>query len=179
MDLNLNPRLGNVMASRRKVLLAGMVIMTSGIVTSSLPAFALPTLADNIVPFMQLSRLLVNHRLDEQMGQRMLALLQEEESGLADNLQQILVIARAKNAKIVEDFFPDIPAGKLQTLAHKIIFGWYTGSLAPTRTAKTFAFEQALTWQTTTDVITIPSYGISGPNNWLRPNAPLSAMPNF
>ncbi|WP_338564899.1 sugar dehydrogenase complex small subunit [Erwinia sp. E_sp_W01_6] len=59
------------------------------------------------------------------------------------------------------------------------MFGWYTGSLEPTRAAKSFAFEQALTWQTTLDTITIPSYGISGPNNWQRINTPVLPLPTF
>lgn len=109
----------------------------------------------------------------------MLVLLQHEESTLIDDIHKLLVIARQNNARVVEDFFPTIPVGRLQDLAYKIIFGWYTGSLAPTRTAKCFAFELALTWQTTSDAITVPSYAISGPNNWSRPNVPLSNMPTF
>lgn len=167
------------MLSRRKVLLAGAVIIAGGVVTSALPSFALAATSDTFTPFMQISRLLVNHQLDQAVGQRMFTLLAAEEGGLGDNLNQLLAIASAQNARVVEDFFPSIPQGKLQDLAHKIIFGWYTGSLEPTRTAKTFAFEQALTWHTTLDVITVPSYGISGPNNWHRVNTPVLPVPTF
>ncbi|ADU71680.1 conserved hypothetical protein (plasmid) [Pantoea sp. At-9b] len=170
---------GKIQLSRRKVLLSGAVIIASGLVTSALPSFALAQPSPGFAPFMQISRLLVNHQLDDAVGQRMLALLDSEEQGLLDNINQLLAIARAHNAFKVEDFFPAIPQGKLQDLAHKIIFGWYTGSLAPTRSAKTFAYEQALTWHTTLDVITIPSYGISGPNNWQRANTPVLPVPQF
>ncbi|WP_338563620.1 sugar dehydrogenase complex small subunit [Erwinia sp. E_sp_B01_3] len=173
------PSSGNVQLSRRQVLLAGAVIMAGGVMTSVLPRFALADASEHFTPFMQLSRLLVNHQLDEAVGQRMLRLLAAQEKGLPDNLNQLIAIARAHNARIVEDFFPAIPQGELQDLAHKIIFGWYTGSLEPTRAAKSFAFEQALTWQTTLDTITIPSYGISGPNNWQRINTPVLPLPTF
>lgn len=170
---------GKVKLSRRQVLLAGAVIMASGAVTSTLPSFVFADTSTAFTPFMQISRLLVNHALDEAVGQRMLALLETEEQGLLDNINQLLAIARVSDARVVEEFFPSIPQGKLQDLAHKIIFGWYTGSLASTRSAKTFAFEQALTWHTTMDVITIPSYGISGPNNWQRVNTPVLPLPTF
>jgi len=168
-----------VSLSRRKVLMAGAIILASGITTSALPAFALPSQSEQLTSFMQLSRLLVNHQLDDGVGQRMLALLIEENPTLADSIRQILAIAHQHQATRVEDFFAAIPQGPLNELAHKIIFGWYTGSLEPTRSAKTFAFEQALSYHTTLDVITIPSYGLSGPNNWSRPNTPVANMPRF
>lgn len=172
---------GKVQLSRRKVLLSGAVIIAGGMATAALPSFAIasPKASKSFSPFMQISRLLVNHQLDEAVGQRMLALLESEEQGLLDNFTQLIAIARSRDAVKVEDFFSVIPQGELQDLAYKIIFGWYTGSLAPTRTAQTFAFEQALTWQTTLDVITIPSYGISGPNNWQRVNTPVLPVPQF
>lgn len=172
---------GKVQFSRRKVLLSGAVIIAGGVVTSALPSFVMAESkpSKSFSPFMQISRLLVNHQLDEAVGQRMLAVLESEEQGVLENIYQLIAIARSRNASIVEDFFPAIPQGELQDLAYKIIFGWYTGSLTPMRTAKTFAFEQALTWQTTLDVITIPSYGISGPNNWQRVNTPVLPVPQF
>lgn len=170
---------GKVDLSRRKILLTGAVVMTGGLITSALPKFAFAEMSKSFDPFMQISRLLVNHLLDDAVGQRMLLLLEAEERSLRDNLSQLLAIARASNATRVEDFFPAIPQGKLQDLAYKIIFGWYTGSLESGRAAKTFAFEQALTWHTTLDVITIPSYGISGPNNWYRVNTPVLPLPTF
>lgn len=175
----IDPSSGGILLSRRKVLLAGAVIIAGGVVTSALPSFAFAATSDSFTPFMQLSRLLVNHQLDQAVGQRMFALLAAEESGLGDSLHQLLAVARASNARVVEDFFPSIPQGKLQDLAHKIIFGWYTGSLEPTRSAKTFAYEQALTWHTTLDAIAIPSYGFSGPNNWHRVNTPVLPLPTF
>ncbi|WP_338564818.1 sugar dehydrogenase complex small subunit [Erwinia sp. E_sp_W01_6] len=98
------PSSGNVQLSRRQVLLAGAVIMAGGVMTSVLPRFALADASEHFTPFMQLSRLLVNHQLDEAVGQRMLRLLAAQEKGLPDNLNQLIAIARAHNARIVEDF---------------------------------------------------------------------------
>ncbi|MBK0097237.1 sorbitol dehydrogenase family protein [Erwinia sp. S63] len=171
--------LGEVQLSRRRVLLSGVVIVAGGLITSALPRLAFADSSKNFIPFMQISRLLVNHKLDDAVGQRMLALLELEQPDLMANLNHLLAIAKANKAQIVEDFFPAIPQGELQALAHKIIFGWYTGCLEPKRSAKAFAYEQALTWQTTLDTITIPSYGISGPNNWQRANTPVLPVPQF
>jgi len=170
---------GQINLSRRQVLLSGAVIIAGGLIASTLPRCAFADSSLQFMPFMQVSRLLVNHRLDDVVGQRMLALLEAEQPDLANLLNQLLTIAKAHQAKVVEDFFPAIPDGPAQDLARRIIFGWYTGSLAPTRDAKSFAFEQALTWRVTQDQITIPSYGISGPHRWQRANAPVLPLPQF
>ncbi|MBS0882081.1 hypothetical protein JK231_15925 [Pantoea sp. JGM49] len=171
--------LGEVQLSRRRVLLSGAVIVAGGLITTTIPRLAFADSSKNFIPFMQISRLLVNHKLDDTVGQRMLALLELEQPELMTNLNHLLAIAKANKAQIVEDFFPAIPEGALQQLAHKIIFGWYTGCLEPKRSAKAFAYEKALTWNTTMDTITIPSYGISGPNNWQRTNTPVLPVPKF
>lgn len=179
MSSHLPPPAGALMITRRRVLLAGATLVAGGLLSTSLPAFALPVPAAGLADFMQISRLLVNHQLSETVGQRMLALLNAEQPELQSALAQLLNIAQQRNATLVEEFFADIPAGKLQDLAHRIIFGWYTGSLEPGRGAKTFAYEQALTWHTTLDVIAVPSYGLSGPNNWTRTNTPVLPLPAF
>jgi hypothetical protein len=42
-----------------------------------------------------------------------------------------------------------------------------------------FAFEYALMYGPTQDVMTIPSYAISGPNAWPADAPPLENMPDF
>jgi hypothetical protein len=42
-----------------------------------------------------------------------------------------------------------------------------------------FAYEFALLYQPTSDVMTIPSYAISGPNGWSAESPPLHDMPSF
>lgn len=165
--------------SRRKMLIMSAALIGSGLAVSTVPAFGIAPATDTYSQFMQLSGLLVNHQLNEQVGRRMMDLLLQENAQLPSGLVQILAIAEKNNAKEVEDFFSAIPEGPLSDLAHKIIFGWYAGCLEPTRTAKSFAYEEALTFKLTNDVITIPSFGFSGPNNWTRPNAPVLPIPQF
>jgi hypothetical protein len=45
--------------------------------------------------------------------------------------------------------------------------------------AQVFASEFALMFQPTGDVMTIPSYAISGPNGWDSNAPPLTGMPTF
>lgn len=174
-----NDPLDGFQSTRRKLLFSGLAVSFLSASGLSFPKLAFANSSLSFIPFMQISRLLVNHQLDELVGQKMLLTLETQHADLATSLNQLLAIAQEHNARIVEDFFPAIPEGALQDLAYKIIFGWYTGSFAPVRDAETFAFEKALTWQTTIDVTTIPSYGISGPNNWQRINTPVLPVPTF
>jgi fructose 5-dehydrogenase small subunit len=45
--------------------------------------------------------------------------------------------------------------------------------------AEVFAYELALMYQPTIDVMTIPTYAISGPNGWMSEAPALSDMPKF
>lgn len=130
-------------------------------------------------PFMQLSALLVNHRLDAGIGARIAAAAAAQHADSATMIRSIVGIAQERKATRVEDFFDAIPAGPLQDFAHWVIFAWYTGCSSAQKDAQVFSFEGALTYQTTADAVAIPSYGFSGPNLWHRPIVPLSPMPSF
>ncbi|WP_187697680.1 sorbitol dehydrogenase family protein [Herbaspirillum aquaticum] len=176
--MNRFPR--QVTMSRRSLLLTGVSLLGSYVALSSLPSWAIPQ-ADSpqLAPFMRLSALLVNHRLNPAVGARMLEVAAREHADLDTLMRQLLAIAEQKQARRVEDFFADIPAGAQQTLAYWIIFAWYTGCSSPKRNATVFTYEEALTYQTTLDVVAIPSYGISGPNLWRQATVPLADMPRF
>jgi fructose 5-dehydrogenase small subunit len=100
-------------------------------------------------------------------------------SQLSNQVTELLAIARNKNAKIVEDFFPDVPEGPLKDTALSIISAWYLGVITDAAGAEVFAFEKALMYQPTRDVMTIPSYAIAGPNGWSADAPPLENMPDF
>ncbi|NQE49487.1 dehydrogenase [Herbaspirillum rubrisubalbicans] len=169
-----------VTMSRRSLLLTGVSILGSYVALSSLPSWALPQAGHpQLAPFMRLSGLLVNHRLNPAVGERILEAAAREHADLDSMMRQLLDLAEGKQARKVEDFFTDIPAGPLQTLAYWIIFTWYTGCSSPKRDATVFTYEEALTYQTTLDVVAIPSYGISGPNRWRQVTVPLADMPRF
>ena len=98
---------------------------------------------------------------------------------LSDHVTGLLAIAKAKNAKVVEDFFPDVPEGPLKETALSIISAWYLGVVSDAPDAEVFAYEYALMYQPTRDVMTIPSYAVSGPNGWTANAPPLGDMPEF
>jgi hypothetical protein len=109
------------------------------------------------------------------MGAAMAAL----NPALSQQIAGLLAIAREKNARIVEDFFSDVPDGPLKETALSIVSAWYLGVVTDAPDAEVFAYEYALMYQPTRDVMTIPSYAISGPNGWSAEAPPLSNMPEF
>jgi hypothetical protein len=162
--------------SRRYVLVGGLVVGGTAAL-ATLPAIAAPTpLSDqSAAQFMEISLLLVPHRLNAEVGKRMGAL----NPLLPQQIDGLLSIARQKNARIVEDFFDDVPDGPLKETALAIISAWYLGVVTDAPDAEVFAYEYALMYQPTRDVMTIPSYAISGPNGWSAEAPPLSNMPEF
>jgi hypothetical protein len=152
----------------------GLAIDPDVLAASSNSPSVLPT-----TKFMEVSSLLINHQLNSDVGARLAVAMSRIDPGIEQDIDQILDIARKNNAKIVEDFFPAIPHGKLKDTALAIISAWYMGVLSNTHGSKVYAFELALMYQPTRDVMTIPSYAISGPNGWNSSAPPLADMPNF
>jgi fructose 5-dehydrogenase small subunit len=166
--------------ARRKVLVGGLVI--GGLAAlPTLPVIAAPTSwsDQSAARFMEISLLLVPHRLNEEIGKRMGAAMGALNPSLSQHIDGLLAIAREKNALIVEDFFADVPDGPLKETALSIISAWYLGVVTNAPDAEVFAYEYALMYQPTRDVMTIPSYAISGPNGWTAEAPPLSNMPEF
>lgn len=166
--------------ARRDVLLGGLLI--GGFATlPTLAAIAAPTSwsDQSAARFMEISSLLVPHRLKDEIGKRMGAAMGTLNPSLSEQIDGLLSIARQKNAGVVEDFFADVPEGPLKETALAIISAWYLGVVTDAPDAEVFAYEYALMYQPTRDVMTIPSYAISGPNRWTAEAPPLSSMPEF
>jgi hypothetical protein len=166
--------------ARRQVLVGGLFI--GGLAAlPTLPVIAAPTSwsDQSAARFMEISLLLVPHRLNEEIGKRMGAAMATLNPSLSQQIEALLSIAREKNARIVEDFFADVPDGPLKQTALSIISAWYLGVITDAPDAEVFAYEYALMYQPTRDVMTIPSYAISGPNGWSAEAPPLSNMPEF
>jgi fructose 5-dehydrogenase small subunit len=166
--------------ARRQVLVGGLMI--GGLAAlPMLPAVATPTSwsDQSAARFMQISSLLVPHRLNEEIGKRMGAAMGALNPSLSQHIDGLLAIAGNKNARVVEDFFADVPDGPLKETALSIISAWYLGVVTDAPDAEVFAYEYALMYQPTRDVMTIPSYAISGPNGWTAEAPPLGNMPEF
>lgn len=164
--------------TRRKFLLGATAVSGAWVTWGALPAWGVGATASP-VQFMEVSKLLINHQLDEAVGARIAAAAAAKYPQAAQMMTSIAALAQAKQAKQVEDFFGDIPEGPLQEFAHWVIFAWYSGCSSPKKDAQLFTFEHALTYKTTADTVAMPSYGFSGPNLWSRPLVPLSNMPVF
>jgi fructose 5-dehydrogenase small subunit len=166
----------------RREFLAGSVVFMGALASSAHVVVAAPLNASTTLSaakFMEVSSLLIDHKLDGDVGARLAAAMSSVNPAIEQDVDQILEIARRKNARIVEDFFPDLPEGKLKDTALAIISAWYTGVIVDAPGSPVFAFELALMYRPTRDVMTIPSYAISGPNGWNASAPPLSDMPKF
>jgi fructose 5-dehydrogenase small subunit len=167
----------------RREILAGGLAFVGGLGFATPPAgsaaAATAWSGESGTRFMELSSLLIPHRLNDGVGRRIGAAMSALNSSLADQVTELLAIAGKKKARIVEDFFPDLPEGPLKETALAIISAWYLGVVTDAPDAEVFAYADALMYQPTKDVMTTPSYAISGPNAWSPEAPPLSNMPEF
>jgi hypothetical protein len=167
--------------ARRHIVIGGVVFiggLAAGLMPSALSAAASWS-DESSARFMEISSLLIPHRLHEEIGKRIGAAMSALNPSLSNQVTELLAIAKNKNAKLVEDFFPDVPEGLLKQTALSIISAWYLGVVTDAPNAEVFAYEYALMFGPTSDVMTIPSYAISGPNGWPADAPPLGNMPEF
>jgi fructose 5-dehydrogenase small subunit len=165
---------------RRKILIGGGLVLGGFAAAPIVPTVAAnPSAAGFPNQFMELSSLLIAHQLDHEVGVRLAAALRMRDAAFAAHVSGLIEIAKNKNAKIVEDFFADVPEGPLRDTALLIISAWYLGVIVDEPDAEVFAYELALMYQPTLDVMTIPTYAISGPNGWTSEGRPLADMPDF
>src|ERR1700745_1516397 len=166
---------------RRELLLGGLYLLGGLAVIPTLPAIAAPASwsQQSAAQFMEISSLLIPHHLNEEVGKRIGAAMSALNPALSEQVAALLAIAKNKNARIVEDFFPDVPEGPLKETALAIISAWYLGVVSDAPDAEVFAYEYALMYGPTRDVMTIPSYAVSGPNGWTADAPPLDNMPEF
>jgi fructose 5-dehydrogenase small subunit len=165
---------------RRKILVGGGLLLGGLAAGTGIPAAPEnSSSADFANQFMQLSSLLIPHRLDRDVGSRLATALLTKDPQFTAQVSTLLGIAQRRNARIVEEFFPDIPDGPLKDTALLIVSAWYLGVVVDAPGAEVFAYELALMYQPTNDVMTIPTYAISGPNGWTSEAPPLDSMPTF
>jgi hypothetical protein len=166
--------------ARRDVVFGGLSVV-GGAAVSMLPEISVAASwsGESSAQFMEISSLLIPHRLREEVGTRIGAAMSALNPSLSEQIAELLAIAKKHNARIVEDFFPDVPDGPLKQTALAIISAWYLGVVTDAPDAEVFAYAHALMYGPTSDVMTIPSYAISGPNAWNADTPPLDSMPKF
>ena len=163
----------------RREVLVGALIIGGAAALAGLPPASAAWSDESAAQFIEISSLLIPHRLNATIGKRIGNLMSALNPSLAEHVAGLLAIAKAKSARVVEDFFPDVPEGPLRQTALSIISAWYLGVASDAPDAEVFALEYALMYQPTSDVMTIPSYAKSGPNGWTADAPPLSNMPEF
>jgi fructose 5-dehydrogenase small subunit len=166
--------------TRRNAMVAGVTVFAGGLVGPARTNFALAAIQpDTQSRFMRMSGLLINHQLHQDVGARIVETAVNQYTDVPDMIDAIITIAERKQATAVEDFFADIPDGKSKDFAHWVISAWYSGCSSEKANATVFAYEEALTFKTASDVVPIPSYGSCEPNGWSQITVPLTNMPTF
>jgi len=161
--------------TRRLVLASGAAALAGLAVAQPWPVQSAGT---HDTRFMTLSRLLIPHSLDPEIGRRIAIDLKADMAPVSDHIDALLKLAQDRHAAVVEDFFP-FASDEAKACALRIISAWYLGVVDDAPGAKVIAYELALMFKPTSDVMTIPTYSISRPNGWGAAAPPLIAMPNF
>jgi len=161
--------------TRRLVLASGVAAVAGIVAAQPWPVRSAGASDDR---FMALSRLLIPHSLDPEIGRRIAVDLKADRAPVSDHIDALLKLAHDRHATVVEDFFP-FASDEAKAAALRIISAWYLGVVDDAPGAKIVAYELALMFKPTSDVMTIPTYSISRPNGWGAAAAPLSAMPTF
>lgn len=168
--------------NRRGLLLGMSVLATAASVVQSRTLAAATGQMhepDSVLQFMLLSKLLVPHELDPFVGHKIYNALSETEEGF-DNTVTALQGFIKKNAVVdVEHLMPALTDVALKNSASKIISAWYSGVVHGKSGDRVVAFEEALMFKVTNDVMTIPSYAKSAPNAWNATAVSLLNMPAF
>jgi hypothetical protein len=162
--------------TRRLLLVSGAATIAG--LASAQPWPARSAAAADDDRFMALSRLLIPHSLDPEIGHRIAAELNADRPPLSDHIDALLRLAHDRRATVVEDVFP-FAGDDAKASALRIISAWYLGVVDDAPGARIIAYELALMFKPTSDVMTIPTYSISRPNGWGAQAPLLSAMPTF
>ncbi|MEJ5118868.1 MULTISPECIES: sugar dehydrogenase complex small subunit [Gluconobacter] len=172
-----NPRIG------RRGLLLGMSSLSALFCVQATRAATLSggALRSGVVhqKFMSVSSLLVPHKLNEAIGMRTADAMIATVPDFPQHLEQLASFIEAKKPADVEELMEALPEVSLKNAAQSIIESWYTGAVQGASTISVISYEEALMFKVTSDVMTIPSYAISGPNGWTADAPPLSQLPIF
>ena len=168
---------------QRRGLLLGMSSLSAFFCAQS--AYAVPLGGGALRPgsvhqkFMTASALLVPHKLNENIGIRTADAMIATVPDFTQHLEQLSSFIDDKKPADVEGLMVALPDAALKNAAQGIIEAWYTGAVQGASTISVISYEEALMFKVTSDVMTIPSYAISGPNGWTADAPPLSQLPIF
>ncbi|OUI84207.1 hypothetical protein HK22_05195 [Gluconobacter sp. DsW_056] len=183
MDTLSDPNPVSAMLSRRRLLALSGACLTAVAIGTAKKGSAQEIVSSNrdgISDFMQLSAFATGHKnLDLGIGSALFLAFEAQKHDFPDQVA-------ALRERIAKNGYPDVEAleaaltgDPLHATLLQIIRGWYSGVIESGTNAKVYAFEKALMYQTSRDVVVIPTYAHNGPNYWVAEPASVTVMPEF
>ncbi|QMV53920.1 sugar dehydrogenase complex small subunit [Ewingella americana] len=159
--------------TRRRFVTASAAVAALSLVSPWSTSWAV----ENIEPqqlFMSVSRVITPAELSPQTGAQLYKALHQSNSVLDPHLQALAKMIAATPGITIELLAEALKAGQHQDLLktlNSMVAAWYTGIVGN----RTYAYQTALMYQPTRDVLSPPSYTRGGPLNWANSQPPTDA----
>lgn len=155
--------------SRRRLVLAGAALATLSILSPASSGWAAVSHGERSL-FMQVSQLITPESLSPQTGIALYSALKQQNPALDSHLQTLEKIISATPDITIEVLSDTLKKNQQQTelaTLNGMVAAWYTGIVGH----RTYAYETALMYRPTRDVLSPPSYTRGGPLNWKNTKA--------
>lgn len=172
-----------IFLSRRKLLAFSSACLTIAAIGTTAKGSAQDVVAsnrDSISNFMQLSTFATGHKnLDLNIGSALLLAFEAQTHDFSDQVTALLEQISKNSYQDIEALDAGLSNAPLHSTLLQIIRAWYSGVIESGTNAKVYAFEKALMYQPSRDVVVIPTYAHNGPNYWVSAPASVDIMPVF
>lgn len=177
------PHPAPVFLSRRRLLAFSGACITAAAIGTLTKGSAQEIVASNrdgVSDFMQLSTFATGHKnLDLSIGSALLLALEAQNHGFSGQVASLRDRIAKNGYQDVEALDAALQGDPLHPTLLQIIRAWYAGVIESGTNAKVYAFEKALMYQSSRDVVVIPTYAHNGPNYWVAEPGSVDAMPEF
>lgn len=172
-----------IFLSRRKLLAfsgACLTIAAIGTPSKGSTQDVVASNRDSISDFMQLSAFATGHKnLDLSIGSALLLAFEAQKHDFSTQIKALREHITKNNYQDVEALDAAMKDDPLHPTLLQIIRAWYSGVIEDGTNVKVYAFEKALMYQPSRDVVVIPTYAHNGPNYWVSEPASVDVMPAF
>ncbi|MBS1026278.1 sugar dehydrogenase complex small subunit [Gluconobacter cerinus] len=172
-----------VFLSRRRLLALSGACITAAAIGTVKKGSAQEIVASNrngVSDFMQLSTFATGHKnLDLAIGSALLLAFEAQAHDFSARVAALRERIAKNGYQDVEALDEGLNGDPLHTTLLQIIRGWYAGVIEGGTNAKVYAFEKALMYQSSRDVVVIPTYAHNGPNYWVAEPGSVDVMPEF
>lgn len=156
--------------SRRRFVMASAALATVSLLPSA-PASWAAAQIDQLGLFMQVSQLISAEPLSPQTGAALYGALKPGNSALDEHLRVLAKMVTTQANLTIESLVDALKSSQqpqLLATVHSMVAAWYTGIVDH----RTYAYEGALMYRPTHDVLSPPSYTRGGPLNWANSQPP-------